>query len=49
MMTEFENEFTWGKAISQNTTHEFHEKFEKAVDEAKKEFGKKFLSLKSVG
>ena len=42
MMTEFENEFTWGKAISQNTTHEFHEKFEKAVDEAKKEFGKKY-------
>ena len=42
MVAEFENEFTWGKAVSQNTTDEFHEKFEKAVDEAKKEFGKKY-------
>ena len=41
-MTEFENEFTWGKAISENTVEEFHEKFENAVDEAKKEFGKKY-------
>jgi 1-pyrroline-5-carboxylate dehydrogenase len=41
-MTEFENEFTWGKAIAENTVEEFHEKFEKAVDEAKKGFGKKY-------
>lgn len=41
-MTEFENEFTWGKAISENTTDEFHERFEKGIDEAKKEFGKKY-------
>ncbi len=41
-MTDFENEFTWGKAISKNTTEEFHEQFEKGIDEAKKEFGKKY-------
>ena len=41
-MTDFENEFTWGKAISKNTTDDFHEKFEKAIDDAKKEFGKKY-------
>ena len=35
-MTEFENEFTWRKAISTNSTEEFHEKFDKAVDDAKK-------------
>ena len=40
-MTEFENEFTWGKAVSTNSTQEFHEKFEKALDEAKKELGQK--------
>jgi len=42
ILTEFENEFTWGKAISKNTTEEFHEQFEKGIDEAKKEFGKKY-------
>lgn len=41
-MDEFENEFTWGKAISKNTTDEFHERFEKGIDEVKKEFGKKY-------
>jgi len=41
-VTEFENEFTWGKAITQNTTDEFHEKFEKAVVGTKKELGKKY-------
>ncbi len=40
-MTEFENEFTWGKAVSTNSNQEFHEKFEKGLDEAKKELGKK--------
>lgn len=41
-MIEFENEFTWGKAVSTNSTHEFHEKFEKALDDVKKELGKKY-------
>lgn len=41
-MTEFENEFTWGKAVSTNSTQEFHEKFEKGLDDAKKELGKKY-------
>lgn len=40
-MTKFENEFTWGKAASTNSTQEFHEKFEKALDDAKKELGQK--------
>ena len=41
-MIEFENEFTWGKAVSANSTKEFHEKFEKALDEARKELGQKY-------
>jgi 1-pyrroline-5-carboxylate dehydrogenase len=38
----FENEFTWGKAVSNNSTEEFHANFDKAVEEAKQELGKKF-------
>ena len=41
-MPEFENEFTWGNAVSTNSTQEFHEKFEKALTEAKKDLGQKF-------
>ena len=41
-MTEFENEFTWGNAVSTNSTQEFHEKFDEAVEEAKKILGEKF-------
>ena len=41
-MIEFENEFTWGKSVSTNSTQEFHEKFESAVDKAKKELGQKY-------
>ena len=41
-MIEFKNEFTWGKAVSENSTKEFHEKFEKAIDEARKELGQKY-------
>ena len=40
-MAEFENEFTWGKAVSENSTQKFHEKFEKGLDEAKEALGKK--------
>ena len=42
ILTEFKNEFTWGKAIYENTTEEFHERFENGIDEAKKEFGRKY-------
>ncbi|KAF6244189.1 aldehyde dehydrogenase family protein [Nitrosopumilus sp. b2] len=41
-MIEFQNEFTWGKAVSTSSIQEFHEKFEKSLDDAKKELGKKY-------
>ena len=41
-MSEFENEYTWGKAVSDNSTDKFHADFEKAIDEVKKELGKKY-------
>ena len=41
-MSEFENEYTWGKAISGNSTDNFHADFEKAIDAVKKELGKKY-------
>ncbi|MGD8431980.1 MAG: L-glutamate gamma-semialdehyde dehydrogenase, partial [Nitrosopumilaceae archaeon] len=41
-MTEFENEFTWGKAISQNKTDEFDLKFDSAVDSIQNQFGKRY-------
>jgi len=41
-LTEFTNEYTWGNAVSNNTVEEFHESFEKAVEQAKNDFGKKY-------
>jgi 1-pyrroline-5-carboxylate dehydrogenase len=41
-LSEFENEYTWGKAVSNNSTDRFHAEFEKAIDEVKKELGKKY-------
>lgn len=41
-MSKFENEYTWGNAIMDNSEDSFHEKFDKAIDEVKKEFGKKY-------
>ncbi len=41
-MSEFENEYTWGKAVSNNSTEDFHVDFENAIDEVKKELGKKY-------
>ena len=38
----FENEFTFGNAVQQNTVNEFNENFEKGVEEVKKEFGKSY-------
>jgi len=39
---EFENEYTWGKALSDDSTDRFHADFDKAIDEVKKGFGKKY-------
>ena len=38
----FENEKTWAKAVSNNTTDEFHRKFDQAIDSVKKDFGKSY-------
>ena len=39
-LTEFENEFTWGKAVAQNKTDEFDLKFDSAVDSIQNQFSK---------
>ena len=41
-MSEFKNEYTWGKAVENNSTNSFHANFEKALDEVKKEIGKEY-------
>lgn len=41
-MSEFVNEYTWGNAVSENSTEQFHASFEKAVNDVKKGFGKKY-------
>ena len=41
-MNQFENEYTWGKAVDNNSTEKFHAEFDKAIDEARKELGKKY-------
>jgi len=41
----FENEYTWGSAITENTIDEFHKKFDKAIIDVKNEFGKKFPTI----
>jgi 1-pyrroline-5-carboxylate dehydrogenase len=38
----FENEFTWGKAVTNNRIDEFHEKYEKALIEVQKELNKEY-------
>jgi len=38
----FENEFTWGKAVANNTTDEFHASFDKAVVQVQKELGQTY-------
>ncbi len=37
-----ENENTWGKAVQNNATDEFHKKFEQAIESLKKELGKTY-------
>lgn len=44
-MTEFTNEYTWGKAVSENSEGEFHSNFDKAIEETKKEFNQKFPAI----
>ncbi len=41
-LLEFENEYTWGKAIVSNSTDKFHTDFDKAIGEVQKELGKKY-------
>jgi len=41
-LPEFENEYTWGKAVTNNSTDDFHANFERAIDKVKKELGKKY-------
>ncbi|TLX67290.1 MAG: aldehyde dehydrogenase family protein [Thaumarchaeota archaeon] len=38
----FENEKTWAKAVLNNSTDEFHSKFDRAIDLVKKDFGKSY-------
>ena len=38
----FENEKTWSKAVLNNSTDEFHSKFDRAIDLVKKDFGKSY-------
>ena len=37
-MSEFENEYTWGKAVVNNSTEKFHTDFDHAVDKVRDEF-----------
>lgn len=41
-MTEFENEYTWGRAVVGNTTEEFHASFDSAVDKIREGLGKQY-------
>src|SRR2546428_6652394 len=38
----FENEKTWAKYEANNSTDEFHKKFDQAIDQAHKDFGKNY-------
>jgi len=38
----FENEFTWGKAVTKNETEKVHSDFENAVNQVKKDLGKTY-------
>ena len=41
-MNQFENEYTWGSAVDSNSTDKFHTEFDKAINEVKKDLGKKY-------
>ncbi len=38
----FENEKTWAKFVENNTTEEFHKKFDDAIEQIRKDFGKRY-------
>jgi 1-pyrroline-5-carboxylate dehydrogenase len=38
----FENEKTWGRFVENNSTDEFHKKFDQAIIEVQKDFGKNY-------
>ena len=38
----FENERTWGRFVDNNSTDEFHNKFDNAIEEVRKDFGKSY-------
>ncbi len=38
----FQNEKTWAKYVANNSTDEFHSKFDHAIDHVKKDFGKNY-------
>lgn len=41
-MSEFENEYTWGKAVVNNSTEEYHTNFDNAIDKVRKDLGKRY-------
>jgi len=44
-LIEFKNEYTWGTAVTNNSTDKFHTNFDKGIDEIKKELGKKYPTI----
>jgi len=38
----FENEQTWSRYVENNTSDDFHKKFDQAIDEVRKDFGKNY-------
>jgi len=41
-LSEFQNEYTWGKAVENNFTEKFQEDFERAIIKVRKDLGKKY-------
>jgi len=41
-LSEFQNEYTWGNAVENNSTEKFQEDFDKAIDKVRKNLGKKY-------
>ena len=38
----FQNEKTWATYVTNNSTEEFHSKFDQAIDQVRKDFGKSY-------
>ncbi|MBC8516658.1 MAG: aldehyde dehydrogenase family protein [Nitrosopumilus sp.] len=41
-MSKFQNEYTWGNAVANNSTEKFQTNFDKAINKVKNELGKKY-------